>query len=363
MPPLPQSVLHDYFQSIIAERSPAYLQIDSAGIVQDFGGQLQDYDIPTPQRGQAISEQVFFLASLLPLEDKPVHLPCIRFGQGRPAEVSIFPGAGADWVLLLDASEYDKRWSRIQQRTIDLSLLREYQEKIGKLKNEFISTVSHELRTPLTSIHGSLGLMLGGAVGDLSQDVIKLVNIAYNNTDRLVRLINNILDIEKIESGKMEFNFEPTIVQLLLEQALEANQEYAKSFGSTLKLGKALKEVWVHVDNDRIIQVLTNLLSNAAKFSPSNTEVKLSAERIDGYIRFSVQDHGPGLPEEFQEHIFEKFSRADNTESKKAGGTGLGLSISKAIIEKHNGSIGFTTEISKGTTFYFDIQEWSHEDY
>ena len=231
-------------------------------------------------------------------------------------------------------------------------------KKIDRMKNEFISTVSHELRTPLTSIRGSLGLVAGGVAGAIPPQAKTMIDIAHKNSERLVRLINDILDIEKIESGKMVFDLKPQELMPLVEQAIEANHAYAEQFGVTIVLRHAKPGAMVNVDADRLTQVLTNLLSNAAKFSPRNAPVEVAVSRRDGALRVAVTDHGPGIPAEFHDRIFQKFAQADSSDTRQKGGTGLGLSISKAIVERLGGQIGFTTALGGGTTFYVDLPEW-----
>jgi signal transduction histidine kinase len=225
------------------------------------------------------------------------------------------------------------------------------------MKNEFISMVNHEIRTPLTAIQGSLDLLVAGVAGDVSGDAHELLEIARNNGKRLIRLINDILDVEKIESGKMEFKLAPVEISGLVYEAVEMSRLYGKNFGVTIKLVQDLPSVRANVDSDRLIQVLTNLLSNAIKFSPRGEEIAVAIEKREEYVRVSVTDHGPGIPEDFQAKVFEKFSQADNSITRERGGTGLGLSICKAICEKLNGTINFTTS-SKGTTFYFELPIW-----
>jgi len=225
-------------------------------------------------------------------------------------------------------------------------------KKIERMKNEFVATVSHELRTPLTSIRGSLGLIAGGAVGELSEQARKLVSIAYNNSERLGRLINDILDMEKIESGKMRFELQPHRIRPLLEQAVEATRAYGEQLGVQLLLRGPLSDALVPLDSDRFMQVVANLLSNAAKFSPHGGVVEITTQHGDGSVRVLVSDRGPGIPEEFRSKVFDKFSQADASDTRQKSGTGLGLSIVKAIMEKHGGEIGFETEVGAGTTFY-----------
>jgi PAS domain S-box-containing protein len=237
---------------------------------------------------------------------------------------------------------------------VDISDRRE----IEQMKNEFISVVSHELRTPLTSIRGSLGLIAGGATGALPDKTKQMIDLAVRSTDRLVRLINDILDIEKIESGKMKFQVKPLDLVQVVEQAIESTRAYGERLGIAFALESKAAGARVSGDVDRLIQVLANLLSNAAKFSPAQGVVTVSVTRTGGQrVRVSVSDLGPGIPEEFQGRIFQKFSQADSSDTRGRGGTGLGLNISKAIVEKHGGTIAFITQKGVGTTFYFELPE------
>ncbi len=228
-------------------------------------------------------------------------------------------------------------------------------------KAEFVSTVSHELRTPLTSIKGSLGLIRSGALGALPDKLGSMLNIAYNNSERLVLLINDILDMEKIQAGKMNFHMQAIEVASLLKGAMEANKGYGDEHGVTFQCQCFDDTIKVLGDKDRLMQVLSNLMSNAAKFSPEGEQVDLLVARRGDTIRISVKDNGPGIPEEFRKSIFEKFSQADSSDTRQKGGTGLGLSISKAIVEQHGGSIGFDTVTGKGATFYVDLSEFAEQ--
>ncbi len=232
-------------------------------------------------------------------------------------------------------------------------------KKVEQMKNDFVSVVSHELRTPLTSIRGALGLLSGGVAGPLPENVRGLVDIAAGNSERLVRLINDILDIEKIESGKMGFQFESLELMPLLEQAIESNRAYSQSYGVDFRLARPLPGARVLADGDRLQQVLANLLSNAVKFSPRGTEVEVAATRQGDRVRVAVTDHGPGISPDFQARIFEKFAQADASSTRQKGGTGLGLSISKAIVERHGGEIWFETAPGEGATFFFELPELS----
>jgi PAS domain S-box-containing protein len=231
-------------------------------------------------------------------------------------------------------------------------------QEIDRLKSEFITTVSHELRTPLTSILGSLGLLAGGAAGDISASAKKMVDIAYKNSERLTRLVNDILDIERIEGGKLAFQMMTLDLTNLVEQVIETDSGYGEQFGVTFVLTGSLPGARVQGDADRLTQVLTNLLSNAAKFSPVGGTVEVAVTRHDQLLRVSVTDHGSGVPAAFHARIFGKFAQADGSTSRQNGGAGLGLSIAKAIIERHGGRIDYTSDPEQGTTFFVDLPEW-----
>ncbi len=228
--------------------------------------------------------------------------------------------------------------------------------KVEVMKDEFISTVSHELRTPLTSISGSLGLVLGGIVGEISAEASEMVGIAQRNSDRLVRLINDLLDVQKLEAGKMEMKLKPLNISDFLIRALEVNAGYAAKHDVSFRLENDLtKQATIKGDEDRLMQVMANLLSNAAKYSPQAGEVVVRVVASTDKIEVSVKDQGSGIPEEFHTDIFGKFTQADSSTTRKKEGTGLGLNICKSIVNLHGGEIGFDTELDRGTTFYFTL--------
>ncbi|HGE70112.1 TPA: response regulator [Candidatus Poribacteria bacterium] len=247
-----------------------------------------------------------------------------------------------------------------QDRDAILMTLRDVTERkqVEKMKDEVISIVSHEIRGPLTSIINSLSLIIDGETGDIPEPTKKMIEIAYRNSERLLRLTNDMLDIRKIESGKMEFNYQVLEVMPLIEQAIEANRSYADQFKVRIRLENTIPDAKIKTDSDRFIQILTNLLTNAAKFSPPEDEIIVSVSRNKGFLRISVKDHGPGIPEEFQNRIFSKFAQFTAQGARRKGGSGLGLSISKMLVENLGGSIGFETKPNEGTTFYFDLPEY-----
>jgi signal transduction histidine kinase len=224
------------------------------------------------------------------------------------------------------------------------------------MKDEYISAVSHELRTPLTSIRGALALVMSGSAGELPVKAKELLSIALRNSERLVHIVNDILDAEKIESGKMRINMQKVPLAPFLEQALAYNQPYAEKFNVRFKLKTAPPQMDVAADPDRLMQVITNLLSNAAKFSPPESEVEVRARKSNGMIAIEVRDFGPGIPDEFQPHIFGKFAQARNSGARNNEGAGLGLNLSRQLIELMQGEIGFTTKAGEGTTFFVQLQ-------
>jgi PAS domain S-box-containing protein len=227
-----------------------------------------------------------------------------------------------------------------------------------RLKDEFVATVSHELRTPLTSISGSLGLLVGQWANKLPESAVRLLTIAHTNSKRLARLLNDILDIEKLESGRVVFNLSKVAVRALVEHEIEDNRGFAESYGVNVRLDGASVDVDVNADPDRLAQVITNLLSNAIKFSPADGEVLVAVGKDADDIRITVRDHGPGVPEDFKPHIFDKFAQADATNTRQKGGTGLGLSIVKQIVERLGGKIGFGDAPGGGAIFYVDLPAW-----
>lgn len=229
-------------------------------------------------------------------------------------------------------------------------------KRVERLKNEFVSTVSHELRTPLTAIRGSLRLIAGGFTGELPAKTRTMINIANESCERLVTLVNDILDVEKIESGKVAFNLRLHDAGELAGKAVDATRAFAQPFGVEIRAEAPSGPCLAMMDADRIIQVMTNLISNAVKFSPKGECIRVRVTPRGGRVRVEVADRGPGIPEDFRPRVFQKFAQADASNDRcSQPGTGLGLSICKAIVERLGGSIGFDTAAGRGTTFWFEI--------
>lgn len=241
---------------------------------------------------------------------------------------------------------------------LNMSLVaaRDDADRANQTKSEFLSVMSHELRTPLTSIKGALGLLTGGALKDNPQQLQQMLQIACDNSDRLALLVDDILDFEKLQSGKMQLYKASIPISELSQKALSLNQAYADQFAVRLKIeDDHCADLTVNVDESRMIQVYSNLLSNAVKYSPKGDVVKIDISRREARVRVSIRDQGPGIPEAFQAHIFTRFSQTDTSNTRDKGGTGLGLAISKEIIECHGGIIGFDSPPGAGACFWFEL--------
>jgi len=258
-------------------------------------------------------------------------------GETFPFEISLFEFDAAEGALI-GGSIRDLTESR----------------KVERLKREFVSTVSHELRTPLTSIKGSIGLLRSGVAGEIAGQGRELLVIAERNATRLMNLINDILDLDKLESGKLVMRFSPVPIALVVHQALDAVRGFAEQEGVGVDCESAATATVV-ADGERLEQVVINLLSNAVKFSPRGSSVSVSAERISDSVEVRVVDRGRGIPEALRDAVFERFRQVDASDSRQKGGTGLGLAICRAIIQRHNGQLGVDSVEGKGSTFWFRI--------
>ena len=231
----------------------------------------------------------------------------------------------------------------------------EERKRLERAKDEFVATVSHELRTPLTSIRGALGLLDGGVAGALPEDAVELVQVALSGSERLSRLVNDVLRLAKLESGGDDAVAAPLALDPLIEAAVKANQPYCRQLGIGLASLCGVPGALVRADADRLMQVLTNLISNAAKFSPAGSDVGVSSACAGRWLRISVIDHGSGIPDSFRARIFEKFAQVDGSDARAQQGSGLGLSICRALVLQMQGTLNFTGTPGGGTTFVVEL--------
>ncbi|WP_455223567.1 sensor histidine kinase [Kaarinaea lacus] len=249
----------------------------------------------------------------------------------------IFVGAGIVMVRLLRREELQR-------------------ELVEKQKQELMGVISHEFRTPAAAIHGALELITRGTSGPISQETKNLVDMARNNTMRLLSLVNDFLDLQKFETGKLQMTKQYCALLPIVEQSISNNKVYAEQFNVTFVINIKTDAVTVDCDAMRIEQVLANLLSNAAKYGALNDVIEVQVFKpAANLVRVSVTDHGEGIAPQIQNKIFDKFVMARTGKSGKVRSSGLGLSISKAIIEAHNGHIGFETRAGEGSTFFFEL--------
>ena len=247
-------------------------------------------------------------------------------------------------------------------------------QKLERLKSEFISIVSHELRTPLTAIKNAMDIILSGKAGDMTENIEKFCSMGKRNAIRLSGIVNDLLDISKIEAGKMDFKFELTNIEPVIESVKNNLTEVAKEKNLTISYKPLTESVEVYADSNRIEQVLTNLVSNAIKFTPEAGNIEITSKIINArelqydqsfeediknlqgnYLQVCVEDHGIGIERKDLNHVFDKFAQIENSLSRQVGGSGLGLPIARQLMESHNGAIWCDSEINKGSKFYFVI--------
>jgi PAS domain S-box-containing protein len=334
----------------------AIITIDEHGLIQSFN-KAAERIFGYPQSA-VLAHNV---SMLMPEPDRSQHDQYMsRFNNSGEARVIGVAGRelfglrqnGEQFPMELSVSEIQYQGER---RFIGVIRDITERKRIDQMKNEFVSTVSHELRTPLTSITGALGLISGGALGEMPEAAMGMLQIAHKNSQRLGLLINDLLDMDKLVAGKMTFNFSQQPLLPLIEETLQSNQSYADEYGVSWNLQTADDDIRVRVDALRLQQVLANLLSNAAKFSPAGSQVQVRTELREGFVRISIEDQGSGIPAEFHNRIFGKFTQHDSSDTRQKGGTGLGLAISKQLIERMHGRIGFDSPPGRGACFWIEL--------
>ncbi|MBZ4334704.1 ATP-binding protein [Corallococcus sp. AS-1-12] len=345
----------DARKAAILEASPdGIVVLDESGRVAEFNPAAQaHFRLPSTRAVGADFLTLALPASLPAARREAVHAALLQDGGAARLETPCLRADG-------DVFPAELTFARVHadgppRTTVFVRDLTE-RKAVERMKNEFVSTVSHELRTPLTSIRGSLGLLENGIVGELPAQALDMVRIARTNTERLIRLINDILDLEKMESGMLELKLQPQPAQDLVEATLAGVQGMAEAAHVTLR-SDVEGAPQVKGDRDRLIQVLTNLVSNAIKFSPQGASVMVAAGfTADGRVRFSVTDQGSGIPEEKLPRLFGRFQQLDASDTRSKGGTGLGLAISQAIVEQHGGRIEVSSPPGQGATFHFTLE-------
>jgi PAS domain S-box-containing protein len=349
---LQESLLHT--QAILDHAVDGIVTIDGQGTVRSFNraasyifgysteevlGRNVSMLMPEPHRSQHDHYLAHYHASGVPR--------IIGFGrevEGQRRDGSVFP--------------MELAVSQIAHQGLPhyVGLVRDISERkqIEQLKAELVSTVSHELRTPLTAIAGALGLLAGGVLGEMTAEARQMIDIAHKNSLRLTHLINDLLDIEKLAAGKMRLDLQAQPLMPLVEQTLEATRAYAEQLHVRVELVSRADDAQVRVDSVRLQQILTNFLSNAARFSPPGARVEVAVHGRRGAVRVEVCDHGPGIPDAFRERIFQKFCQADSPAARQHG-SGLGLAISKELAERMNGMVGFSSQAGAGACFYVEL--------
>jgi PAS domain S-box-containing protein len=340
-----QAILDNAVDGIITFNNQGVIQSANPAVAAIFGY----------QQDQLIGQYFQALIADQDFEDCNNYLDTVRLGDGAHVfrrEVQGRRKGGASFPMDMAISP-----TIHNGQPLFIGLLRDISERhrIDRMKSEFVSTVSHELRTPLTSIRGALGLITAGALGEPPGKMKGMIKIAHDNTLRLLHLINDLLDMDKLAAGQLQLELQDQALMPLIEESLEANRSYGQQFKVRYELRSSADDVRVRVEAVRLQQVIANFLSNAAKFSPADSVVEVSAQRRGEHVRIEVRDHGPGIPDEFRARIFQKFSQADSSDTREKGGTGLGLAISKELIERMHGQVGFTSEPNQGACFYIEL--------
>jgi signal transduction histidine kinase len=259
----------------------------------------------------------------------------VRFGKKQPLNE---PLAGEDEIGTIDQTFHDMARALTQ---------------VEQLKQDFVNMISHDLRTPLTSIQASLSMLETGQFGELTQQGTSLVSISEREVGRLVRLINQLLDVDKIASGNLDLTIEDTTTRSIIEQSVNSVATMAKR--KKIEIITPAASIDLKADAERLVQVAINLISNALKFSKSGTSITIETESSNGFVEFRITDQGRGVPKELQSKIFERYKQTEKADATEKGGSGLGLYICKMIIEAHNGQIGVRSEPGQGSTFWFRV--------
>jgi PAS domain S-box-containing protein len=367
---------HFYTRSLIESNIDALMTTDAGGIITDVNRQMEaltgctrDELIGAPFKNCFTDPERAAAGIRLVLREKKVtnYELTARARDGRITVVSYNATTFYDrdrtlqgvFAAARDITERKQTEQILQEKNLELECAKSVAEQtvkrleeVEQLKSGFLSTVSHELRTPLTSIRGSLGLLASGAVGPLPDQVIEVLALAERNAIRLMALIEDILDLERLDTGKIDLHLTNVPVASILRRAMDS----LASFGAEhVRVEAPTVSSSVHGDADRIVQVLVNLLSNAVKFSPPGGVVTIAVTADDQWTEFRVSDRGRGVPAVHHRAIFDRFHQVDPSDAREKGGAGLGLAICKSIVEQHGGAIGVDSEEGAGSAFWFRL--------
>jgi PAS domain S-box-containing protein len=374
---------HFYTRSLIESNIDALMTTDAAGIITDVNRQMEaltgctrDELIGAPFKNYFTDPERAAAGIKLVLREKKVtnYELTARARDGKMTVVSYNATTFYDrdrtlqgvFAAARDITERKHIEQILLEKNLELEAAKsvaeqtvERLEEVEQLKKGFLSTVSHELRTPLTSIRGSLGLLASGAAGPLSDHVVEVVALAERNAIRLMALIEDILDLERLETGKIELQITDVPIASILRRAMES----LAAFGAQgVRVEAPTVSSSIHGDADRIVQVLVNLLSNAVKFSAPGGVVTIAVTADSQWTEFRVIDHGRGVPAAHRRAIFERFRQVDPSDAREKGGAGLGLAICKSIVEQHGGSIGVESEEGAGSAFWFRLPTDAPDD-
>ena len=261
------------------------------------------------------------------------------------------------YFILDCAFVFHRLYKKILKQLGDLTEEHAKSLQAYEVKSKFLSTVSHELRTPLTSIKASVDLINSGTLGPVPESMVSILHVAARNNKRLADLIDDLLDIQKFESGELAFNFMPLSLSDLVQEAAEANKAFADQLGIAIETYVPDTDLFINGDKSRLMQVMANLISNALKFTQKDKRISISIKRGGDRARVLVEDFGVGISEGDKHLVFGKFTQIDSSDQRPFGGTGLGMHISKQIIERHNGVIDYVSERGLGTTFFVEFEE------
>ena len=374
---------HFYTRSLIESNIDALMTTDAAGIITDVNRQMEaltgctrDELIGAPFKNYFTDPERAAAGIKLVLREKKItnYELTARARDGKMTVVSYNATTFYDrdrtlqgvFAAARDITERKQIEQMLQEKNLELESAKlvaeqtvERLEEVEQLKKGFLSTVSHELRTPLTSIRGSLGLLAAGAAGPLSDQVLEVVALAERNAIRLMTLIEDILDLERLETGKMDLHITKVPIASILQRAMES----LATFGAqNVTVEAPTVSSAIHGDADRIVQVLVNLLSNAVKFSPPGGVVTIAVTADDKWTEFRVTDRGRGVPAVHRRAIFERFRQVDPSDAREKGGAGLGLAICKSIVDQHGGSIGVDSDEGAGSAFWFRLATQAPEE-